>query len=505
MAERLKLEGLQEIADAISCSEIVQKRVEDISAGADIVKENKLAEFATEAEVEAQRIIDSFPEDYTELIDKVDGLNEDLTQLSESVDEISTQKLIDNINGSYNLKKYKIVAGETYYIKNLSNFQITIKTTTDGTDYVDDFGTLPRSGSLTVTAEHSTNYLRGYAQDKASYTICNVKDKLHYVDMSIENVDERTTHLEKNEYDFVSSKNALSSNVDIAITNFASDFIGTDDAESFLFFTDAHTLPHTEDEENFKKSIGNIEYVFNSTPTSFVLCGGDWLTNSDTKVQASKKLGRLDGIMRGKFGNKYYPILGNHDTNYQGEGTLEDATIKNIMFREYGKGYYSFLTPNKTRFYVFDSGTDWTDNMIDYRKEQRNWFGEQLLINDDEHSVIAIHIFTNQTKANLESNPTSTNLCDFLTKIADAYNNKTSITVGFDRRDYANTKGKVSFLICGHTHYDANLTYNNIPIIITKNASYTSDLDLCLIDYKNAKLKMRRVGSGNDREISIIV
>ena len=76
----------------------------------------------------------------------------------------------------------------------------------------------------------------------------------------------------------------------------------------------------------------------NKTPTDFVLCGGDWLQNSDTQDEACYKLGVIDASMRKKFGNKYYPIIGNHDTNYQGvddngkenNGRLSQNTLKNL-------------------------------------------------------------------------------------------------------------------------------------------------------------------------------
>ena len=65
------------------------------------------------------------------------------------------------------------------------------------------------------------------------------------------------------------------------------------------------------------------------------------------------------------FNDKYLPILGNHDTNYQGvddeetpnSGILSNKALKNILFPNSNKMYYT-LKKNNTRLYIFDSGID---------------------------------------------------------------------------------------------------------------------------------------------------
>lgn len=315
-------------------------------------------------------------------------------------------------------------------------------------------------------------------------------------------------------YDFVSSKNnSITTSAKLeefgAITAVSTDF------DCFLFFTDPHIFQHDVNETGMENAIGEIEYAFNNTPTDFVLCGGDWLQNNDTPTQAAAKLGRINGIMEGKFKENYYPILGNHDTNYQGvdasgnanSGTLDNETLTRLWFRRFGKMYYSFKSHLGTRFYVFDTGTDWVSTMNDYRWTQIDWFANQLTANDDKHSAIALHIITNQeTSSDIDSNGLITQLlAENIFLVAQAYNAKTSITLNGIAYDFSKTSGKIAFTIAGHSHFDYLVVYKDIPICITTLATYTPTFDLCCIDYANAKLKMVRIGSGSNRELDIVV
>lgn len=296
------------------------------------------------------------------------------------------------------------------------------------------------------------------------------------------------------------------------INQFCNLFMDTDDVTSFLFFTDPHNLmAYGVSETTLRSELSYIKKVYNNTPTSFILSGGDWLGAGDSKEYAIYKLGMLDGIVRGIFKDEFYPIIGNHDTNYQGvdatgaanTGRLPQNTIRNLWFRNYGKMYYSFKK-DLTRFYVFDTGIDWVSTMNDYRYKQSEWFANELKKNDDKYSAIALHIFTNQEKEELENQVNPEPFAALLAKIASAYNGKTTVEVNGHSYDFSSTTGKLSFLLCGHCHYDANVVYNGIPIIITKNTDRTADFDLCLVDHTNGKLKMVRVGNGDNREISII-
>ena len=155
-------------------------------------------------------------------------------------------------------------------------------------------------------------------------------------------------------------------------------------------------------------------------------------------------------------------------------------------------------------YYCFDTGTDWETDMTDYRWKQVDWFADALNANDDKHSAIALHIFTNQSKSDAETALNPQNLAKNITIIAQAYNNKTTIMLNGKTYDFTSTSGKVSYLICGHSHYDANFVYNDIPVIITTKCGYIPNFDLIYADYDKAKLEMVRIGNGESRSIDII-
>lgn len=304
--------------------------------------------------------------------------------------------------------------------------------------------------------------------------------------------------------DFVSSEYNDES-ITTKLTAYADICTANAEADAFLFFTDPHIFPYAVDEYRMERVFGTLQQTFNNSSAQFVLCGGDWLTEDDTAAEAAYKLGRINGITRAKFGEAYYPIIGNHDSNEQGVSELSQNSLTLLMFAKYGKMYYQFNTPN-TRYYVFDTGSDHVASMTAYRWTQVNWYATELAQNDDAHSVIALHIFSGQTNENsFASDPKVQTFADNITKVAQAYNNRSSITLNGITYDFTGKTGKVAYLISGHTHYDADMVQNGIPCIVTTTASYAPNFDLCYADYTNGKFKTVRVGSGENRTIDIII
>jgi hypothetical protein len=279
-----------------------------------------------------------------------------------------------------------------------------------------------------------------------------------------------------------------------------------DKVETFLFFTDPHLAEFSGWESRFREFLAIIQKYYNSTPTSFCLCGGDWLGNSDLPQTACFKMGYIDGVMKHLF-HPYYPIVGNHDTNYQGKATedstvyttrLSNTAIRNLWYRDKGRAYYDFRGSN-TRFFVFDTGTE-AESMQEYQWEQCRWFAEELMGNKDEHLVIAQHIVF-YSMANQSIQP----IADKILSIAEAYNNRASITVNGSDYDFAASEGKVEFILAGHNHTDGIYTLHGIPVILTINvrsAENAPSFDLCLIDYDNRQFRMVRVGAGEDRTVN---
>ena len=290
----------------------------------------------------------------------------------------------------------------------------------------------------------------------------------------------------------------------------------TGQVESFIFFSDPHYFSNSGGGyDNCVLRSGALSYLhkmrdyFINTPTNFILCGGDWLEDHKQSV-AIKDLGWIDGFMNKLFLNKYYPIFGNHDNNYQGEldntedrtandGTIQNEVAVNLWFRKYHKLYYSFKGTSTT-FYIFNSGIDWNASMDSYRWEQVDWFGEKLLTNEDEHIIICIHIVTN---SGMVFGDKIAELANNITLVANAFNSHTSITLNGKTYNFSNVTGKVHCALCGHLHYDGMAMVNNIPVMCIDDAM-EGNFDLVLVDYGNNVLKTIRVGTGFDRAMNLV-
>ena len=66
-------------------------------------------------------------------------------------------------------------------------------------------------------------------------------------------------------------------------------------SESFLYFTDPHLLSYgNRFDENIRNQLVSsfdlAKEVYELLPLNFVLCGGDWLNDSDTQEIAKQKL-----------------------------------------------------------------------------------------------------------------------------------------------------------------------------------------------------------------------
>jgi hypothetical protein len=282
----------------------------------------------------------------------------------------------------------------------------------------------------------------------------------------------------------------------------------TGEAEPFIFFSDPHfyaTYASAIMKRGAASWLQRMKVYFNNTPTNFVLCGGDWLTEHKQST-ALIALGQIDGMMNGLFPGCYFPVFGNHDNNYQGEldetndmsannGALPNQTMINLWFRKWGKMYYSFKG-TATRFYVFDSGLDDNLDMTQYRWEQIDWFARLLLQNNDMHNIVVTHI---------ESvNGYITEFAKNITLLSNAYNNRTTITLNGQTYNFDSVSGKVHCMLCGHTHIDAISTLNNIPVYCITTSMNDGAFDMVLLNYETGELKSIRVGAGTDRTMSLV-
>ncbi len=284
--------------------------------------------------------------------------------------------------------------------------------------------------------------------------------------------------------------------------------ISANNLEKFLFFTDPHPISAGEIGSmvtSYEYHIDLMAKHFTDSGLSFVLSGGDWLYDSNTKENAIANLTDIDNRMQAAFGKNYYMIVGNHDYNYQaknesgsiGAGTHR-LTREEMVSTWYsdarygGNAYYSFSGTN-TKFYVFDSETDWehpnTATVTDYDKEQIIWFLEQLSANNDAHIALAPHIL-------YSSGTTLHGGTAKLLEFSEAYNNRGTVSYEGETYDFSGKTGRVEFLIAGHTHKDVVEYYNGIPCVLTVNAATGSypKFDMVAVDYATRTLYTVRVG-----------
>ena len=326
------------------------------------------------------------------------------------------------------------------------------------------------------------------------------KPILSNVVKAVEAVNENVAALSEEMANLHPSAMVVDTEIGAKCAEYAALFNGTDKVDSFIFFTDPHlTEGQSGYEAGMRTYLKTLKAYYDATPTNYVVCGGDWLGNSDTIAEACFKLGFINGTMRSMI-EPYYPVVGNHDTNYQGkstsvstefDGTLTNATIRNLFVPGEEKNYYSFDGAN-TKYYVLDTGSDWVSAMNDYRWEQLAWLAERLKTDDAAFSAIILHI----GKATFAQ--TIYSLCY-------AYNQATTITLNDVTYDFTACQGKVKFALAGHTHADSVEVDNGIIVVTTtqmKDGSVPT-FDLCLADYDNDVLHMVRVGSGAGRTISL--
>lgn len=303
----------------------------------------------------------------------------------------------------------------------------------------------------------------------------------------------------------------------------------SEETEQFLYFTDPHITSILNDKklwnEEFEQYLDFINTYAKSTPSTFVMCGGDWLINKDKPSVAKWKLGVIYGGCK-RF-DRFYNVVGNHDTNYQGTdeagtteraGRLPDQTVNNLFFGGEHKSYYAF-DGTHTRFYVFDS---WLDNdlpMNAYRWEQIDWFATALASEDRKHSAVSIHIWWPDYRYD-----TLAPMSEAIEDVIEAYNGRTSVTLNGTTYDFSSCTGHIEFVICGHTHIDKAGSTAGIPVVnVTKmRGGYvdaqnpgepdvpsfnrvTPTFDLVYADYDNRVLKTVRVGTGDDRTFDLDV
>lgn len=245
--------------------------------------------------------------------------------------------------------------------------------------------------------------------------------------------------------------------------------------EPFIYFTDPHLCEGVGWQPRFHECMAKVKQAYDNSPCKLVICGGDWIGNSDTKEEATTKLSYVADYMRRLFGNNHLLILGNHDTNYQGTEQLTQQELIDLWFKDTntGKAYYYHDTQT-TRFLVLDTQTDWNPEWSEYFQEQRDWLAANL--SAELKNVVVAHIDWVDSELT-----TRTSLVDVIQYVDG-----------------------VDMILAGHIHAD-HVNYGVVPEVVTTNlqAGGVPTFDLCLLDVENNQLHMVRVGTGENRTINL--
>ncbi len=279
----------------------------------------------------------------------------------------------------------------------------------------------------------------------------------------------------------------------------------------FLFFTDSHSVSTQKNAEISDESKARLNYLGElrrHSAVQFSLCGGDWLNNSNRKENAIQSLKEIKSLIQNAFGEKSYLVVGNHDYNYQlwinshmvtSPWQLTSKELSEALFPEYGKTYYSFLT-DSSRFYVFDSGIDWShdDYLTELDIEQVSWYLRELSENNDEHIVLSPHmVYTDDVKYHPATR--------LYAEISSAYNKRQSYSYNGKIYDFSQKTGFVEYIIAGHSHYDEIGEIEGIPYILTHSmqSGESPTADFVFSDYTARKIYLTRIGEGSSREIAL--
>ena len=310
-----------------------------------------------------------------------------------------------------------------------------------------------------------------------------------------------------------------------------------DNGLQFLFVTDLH-FP-----ANRLLSVPLIWYIARNTGIRTVVNGGDVVDKSHTKQDALKCLALWNTYMSGM---NVVNVRGNHDSNTYPEGRssslfISDQEYYSIMIA--GKGYrvsdgnlYYYIddASSRTRVIVLDTGSP-AEPAYKYvmNQEQKEWL-EGLLIREETDPSLP-----DEEEDPEEPEPAAVRVTS---NVPDGWHVVILQHAFYDYRDRSSAKlGTYRFaetemeilgrakeagvdiagIFCGHSHRDYATVQNGFPVIATmcdainKTKSYDplhydrkwgtpeeQAFDVVQIDYSARKIRLTRVGCGNNREFS---
>lgn len=266
----------------------------------------------------------------------------------------------------------------------------------------------------------------------------------------------------------------------------------------FVFFTDPHDMSGFEDFQVLEH-MTFVRTLYENSPAQYVLCGGDWLNTHHTLAAAKYRGGRVPNLIRNRICEKAYTVIGNHDLNVEAPDPtgayLTEPQLAKLWY-DSDVGYYTIDT-SETRCFMFDSG-DQSKPMTSYRWTQVDWFANLLLTNTKPHLFGLIHIIGNATS---DESGVVRELGENLTLLANAFNQRQSITLNGHTYDYSTATGTFHYMLSGHYHKDYSTVINNIPVVYT-TSGYA--VDCCYADFSDNVIHLTRISinGGYDQNLS---
>ena len=283
--------------------------------------------------------------------------------------------------------------------------------------------------------------------------------------------------------------------------------------ETFVFITDIHW------ENNKKHSPALVRYLMENLNINLLLCGGDLINQGEREpmVEAMRECISKFSPM----GNVVMPCLfGNHDSNWNNwdhqreypERYL-DRPEQYALFQKQAENLVTYISSDKWNFY-FDVPATKT-RFIGLDTGESGAFTKysdlatcMAATLSGYHIVIFAHW--------LYHSGSKSTACGNLESMIDAYNAKTTVTLGTDTFDFSSAAGSVILLLGGHIHDDLYWrTTAGVPVVLcdcdngtrSKNESYPyaagtiteQAFDVFTLDYTTGDVKAVRIGRGADR------
>lgn len=274
---------------------------------------------------------------------------------------------------------------------------------------------------------------------------------------------------------------------------------------AFIFFTDPHLCMGSG--QTWEKTadiwLNTILQYHAMLPTAALVCGGDWLGNSDTPAQAMYKAHWVKGKMGSGYdaSRMFLNAVGNHDTNEQGRktpasanwtGKFDNATTNKlwgpamcdpatgtVISNPYSLGSCQLLILNSLG--ENSVGSDYAQQ-LSMLQDKLDYNGTP---NSNTNYIVVCHMFYK------DDNLTVGNFGSTVHQICDFYNT------------YNQGNGRVKAIFTGHRHMDHWDTLGEVPVVMTTHFQDggTPTFDIVLVDGDTDAIHLYRIGSGSDRTI----